>query len=71
MLQELNRTNVVRDSLLSLEQLGKSYPEGYHMRVLIEDLKRYDFEIISTNLPAEQEQKLREVFGEEASDVPA
>jgi hypothetical protein len=71
MLQELNRTNVVRDSLLSLEQLGKGYPEGYHMRVLIEDLKQYDFEIISTNLPAEQEQKLREAFGEEASDVPA
>jgi hypothetical protein len=53
MLQELNRTNMVRDSLLSLEQLGKGYPEGHHMRVLVEDLKQYDFEIISTNLPAE------------------
>jgi uncharacterized membrane protein len=32
---------------------------------VIEELKQYDFEIISTNLPAEQEQKLREAFGEE------
>jgi hypothetical protein len=53
MLQELNRTNMVRDSLLSLEQLGKGYSEGHHMRVLIEDLKQFDFEVISTNLPAE------------------
>ena len=30
-----------------------------------EELKPYDFEIISTNLPMEQEQKLREAFGEE------
>ena len=33
---------------------------------VIEELKQYDFEIISTNLPEEQEQKLREAFGEEA-----
>src|SRR3954451_9582580 len=32
---------------------------------VIEELKQYDFEIISTNLPEEQEQKLREAFGEE------
>ena len=32
---------------------------------VIEELKQYDFEIISTNLPMEQEQKLREAFGEE------
>src|SRR4051812_4713982 len=31
---------------------------------VIEELKQYDFEIISTNLPEEQERKLREVFGE-------
>ena len=37
---------------------------------VIEELKQYDFEIISTNLPAEQEQKLREAFGEETY-VPA
>lgn len=30
-----------------------------------EELKQYDFEIISTNLPEEQERKLREAFGEE------
>jgi len=37
---------------------------------VIEELKQYDFEIISTNLPAEQEQKLREAFGEEETYVP-
>ena len=37
---------------------------------VIEELKQFDFEIISTNLPVEQEQKLREAFGEE-SYVPA
>jgi hypothetical protein len=31
----------------------------------------HDFEIISTNLPAEEEQMLREAFGEEPSDVSA
>ena len=34
---------------------------------VVEELKPYDFEIISTNLPMEQEQKLREAFGEEPS----
>jgi uncharacterized membrane protein len=33
---------------------------------VIEELKQYDFEIISTNLPEEQEQKLHEAFGEES-----
>jgi uncharacterized membrane protein len=37
---------------------------------VIEELRQFDFEIISTNLPAEQEQKLREAFGEETY-VPA
>ena len=32
---------------------------------VIEELKQADFEIISTNLPREQEQRLREAFGEE------
>ena len=32
---------------------------------VIDDLKAYDFEIISTNLPEEQEQKLREAFAQE------
>jgi uncharacterized membrane protein len=38
---------------------------------VIEELKQYEFEIISTNLPEEQEQKLREAFGEEPYDVGA
>jgi uncharacterized membrane protein len=38
---------------------------------VIEELRQYDFEIISTNLPAEQEHKLREAFGEEPYDVSA
>jgi len=32
---------------------------------VIEELKQYDFEIISTNLPEEQENKLREAFAQE------
>jgi uncharacterized membrane protein len=38
---------------------------------VIEELKQFDFEIISTNLPADQEQRLREAFGEEPYDVSA
>jgi len=34
---------------------------------VVEELRQYDVEIISTNLPAEQEEKLREAFGEEPS----
>ena len=32
---------------------------------VIDELKQYDFEIISTNLPDEQENKLREAFAQE------
>src|SRR5829696_2110924 len=32
---------------------------------IIDELKQYDFEIISTNLPEEQENKLREAFAQE------
>ena len=32
---------------------------------VIDELRQYDFEIISTNLPEEQEQKLREAFAQE------
>jgi uncharacterized membrane protein len=32
---------------------------------VIEELRQYDFEIISTNLPEEQENKLREAFAQE------
>ena len=38
---------------------------------VVEELRQYDVEIISTNLPAEEEQMLREAFGEEPSDVSA
>jgi uncharacterized membrane protein len=38
---------------------------------VIAELKPYDFEIISTNLSAEEEQKLREAFGEEPYEVSA
>ena len=31
---------------------------------VVDELKAYDFEIISTNLPKEQEDKLREAFGQ-------
>jgi hypothetical protein len=31
----------------------------------VDKLKHYDFEIISTNLPEEQENKLREAFAQE------
>jgi uncharacterized membrane protein len=32
---------------------------------VVDELREYDFEIISTNLPEEQEQKLREAFSQE------
>jgi uncharacterized membrane protein len=32
---------------------------------VVEELKQYDFEIISTNLPEEQENRLREAFAQE------
>jgi uncharacterized membrane protein len=32
---------------------------------VVDELKAYDFEIISTNLPEEQEQNLREAFAHE------
>jgi uncharacterized membrane protein len=32
---------------------------------VIDELRRYDFEIISTNLPEEQEKQLREAFAQE------
>ena len=38
---------------------------------VIEELKQYEFEIISTSLSTEQEQKLREAFGEEPYDEVA
>ena len=32
---------------------------------VIDELRQYDFEIISTNLPEEQESRLREAFAQE------
>ena len=32
---------------------------------VVDELRQYDFEIISTNLPEEQENKLREAFAQE------
>jgi uncharacterized membrane protein len=32
---------------------------------VIDELRQYDFEIISTNLPEEQEKQLREAFAQE------
>ena len=48
-----------RSSLGSLTS-GANAPER-----VIDELKAYDFEIISTNLPEDQEQKLREAFAQE------
>ena len=32
---------------------------------VVDELKHYDFEIISTNLPEEQEKQLRQAFAQE------
>ena len=32
---------------------------------VVDELRQYDFELISTNLPEEQERQLREAFAEE------
>jgi hypothetical protein len=37
---------------------------------VVDELKAHDFEIISTNLPEEQEQKLREAFAHEGQQEP-
>jgi hypothetical protein len=38
MVEELRKAELVRDRLEGLEQLARSYPEGHHTRVLLEDL---------------------------------
>ena len=38
---------------------------GAQLDEVVEELKQYDFEIISTNLPEEQEKQLREAFAQE------
>jgi hypothetical protein len=38
MVEELRKTELVRDRLAGLQQLVDSYPEGHDTRVLLEDL---------------------------------
>jgi hypothetical protein len=38
MVEELRKTELVRDRLEGLQRLVGSYPEGHHTRVLLEDL---------------------------------
>jgi hypothetical protein len=38
LVDELRKAELVRDRLESLNQITTSYPEGHHMRVLIENL---------------------------------
>jgi hypothetical protein len=38
MAEDLRKAELVRDRLQSLEQSAKAYPEGHHIRVLIEGL---------------------------------
>ena len=56
--------NNVREKVTSGTSALFALTSGATEDQVIEELKQYDFEIISTNLPEEQEQKLREVFGE-------
>jgi len=38
MVDELRKAELVRDRLEALDQIARSYPEGHHTRVLIENL---------------------------------
>ncbi len=38
MVDELRKAELVRDRLASLDQSAKAYPEGHHVRVLVEGL---------------------------------
>jgi uncharacterized membrane protein len=55
-----DRVLLARTSALFTLTSGAMAPER-----VIDELKQYDFEIISTNLPEEQEYKLREAFAQE------
>jgi hypothetical protein len=39
MVEDLRKTELVRDRLESLDQSAKAYPEGYDIRALIEGLR--------------------------------
>jgi uncharacterized membrane protein len=56
--------NTVREEVTPGTSALFALTSGALVDRVIEELKQYDFDIISTNLSAEQEQKLREVFGE-------
>jgi hypothetical protein len=38
MVDELRKAELVRDRLAGLDQIARSYPEGHHTRVLLENL---------------------------------
>jgi hypothetical protein len=38
MVEELRKAELVRDRLQSLDQIARSFPEGHHTRVLLENL---------------------------------
>src|ERR687898_1680147 len=62
--------NTVREKVTPGTSALFALTSGATVDRVIEELRQFDFEIISTNLPEEQEQKLREAFGEEPY-VPA
>ena len=62
--------NTVREKVTPGTSALFALTSGATVDRVIDELRQFDFEIISTNLPAEQEQKLREAFGEETY-VPA
>src|SRR5215211_5233293 len=57
--------NQVREKVTPGTSALFAFTSGATEDRVIEELKQFDFEIISTSLPAEQEQRLREAFGEE------
>ena len=63
--------NTVREKVTPGTSALFALTSGATVDRVIEELRQFDFEIISTNLPAEEEQKLREAFGEEPHDVSA
>jgi uncharacterized membrane protein len=65
-----NFINEVREKVTPGTSALFALTSGATVDRVVEELKQYDFEIISTNLPTEQEERLREAFGEE-SYVPA
>ena len=63
--------NTVREKVTPGTSALFALTSGAAVDRVIEELRQFDFEIISTNLPAEEEQMLREAFGEEPHEVSA